>query len=176
MFRFVRALPHIEIERKSDPARVSLCTVNSSEHCCSGERCSCRVRVKGGKAQNEHIMSALPPKADLPPDLRTAPAASSSRTPPSRPRASPRVAQYGQAQFLRVSHFPSARLFLGTGRGRPRSIVDPRTDTFNQGSALNRGGSSEPRSRDPYRRRGSFLISRRQLLANAAIAASHVGS
>src|SRR5262249_24684233 len=33
-------------------------------------------------------MSALPPKADLPPDLRTTPAASSSRTPPSRPRAS----------------------------------------------------------------------------------------
>src|SRR5262249_36528573 len=32
----------------------------------------------------------LPPKADLPPDLRTTPAASSWRTPPSRPRASRR--------------------------------------------------------------------------------------
>jgi hypothetical protein len=30
----------------------------------------------------------LPPKADLPPDLRTTPAASSWRTPPSLPRAS----------------------------------------------------------------------------------------
>ena len=33
---------------------------------------------------------ALPPKADLPPDLRAAPATNSSRTPPSRPRASAR--------------------------------------------------------------------------------------
>src|SRR5262245_4504928 len=32
-------------------------------------------------------MSALRPKADLPADLRTTPAASFSRTPPSRPRA-----------------------------------------------------------------------------------------
>ena len=32
---------------------------------------------------------ALPPKANLPLDLRTTPAASSGRTPPSRPRASP---------------------------------------------------------------------------------------
>ena len=46
--------------------------------------------VKSGKAQNEHIMSALQPKADLPPDLRTPPAASSLRPPPSRPRASAR--------------------------------------------------------------------------------------
>jgi hypothetical protein len=29
MFRSVRAVPHIEIERESDPARVSLFTVNS---------------------------------------------------------------------------------------------------------------------------------------------------
>src|SRR5262249_5448636 len=34
------------------------------------------------------MFSSLPPKADLPPDLRTTPAASCSRTPPSRPRAS----------------------------------------------------------------------------------------
>src|SRR5262245_48680374 len=32
------------------------------------------------------MFSGLPPKADLPPDLRATPAASSSRTPPSRPR------------------------------------------------------------------------------------------
>src|SRR5215831_18594816 len=44
--------------------------------------------VKSGKAQNEHMFSGLPPKADLPPDLRTTPAASLLRTPPSRPRAS----------------------------------------------------------------------------------------
>src|SRR6516162_8794476 len=43
MFRSVQAVPN-EIERESDPARASLFTVNSSEHCCSGERCSCRVR------------------------------------------------------------------------------------------------------------------------------------
>jgi len=36
------------------------------------------------------MFSGLPPKADLPVDLRTTPAASSSRMPPSRPRASPR--------------------------------------------------------------------------------------
>jgi len=46
--------------------------------------------VKSGKAQNEQMFSRLPPKADLPPDLRTTPAASSSRMPPSRPRASAR--------------------------------------------------------------------------------------
>src|SRR5262249_7873109 len=34
------------------------------------------------------MLSALPRKADLPPDLRTTPAASSWRTLPSRPRAS----------------------------------------------------------------------------------------
>jgi hypothetical protein len=33
MFRSVRAVPHIEIERESDRARGSLFTVNSSEHC-----------------------------------------------------------------------------------------------------------------------------------------------
>src|SRR5262245_2184493 len=38
MFRSVRALPHIEIERESDPASFSLFTVNSSKQCCSGER------------------------------------------------------------------------------------------------------------------------------------------
>src|SRR6516225_4901965 len=32
------------------------------------------------------MFSDLPPKADLPPDLRTTPAASFSRTPPLRPR------------------------------------------------------------------------------------------
>src|SRR5262249_38991068 len=53
MFRSVRALPHIEIERESDPARVSLFTVNSSEHCCSGERCSCRVRDLGHPAMSD---------------------------------------------------------------------------------------------------------------------------
>src|SRR5262252_8822863 len=42
--------------------------------------------VRGGKAQNERMFSGLPPKADLPPDLRTTPVASSWRTPPSRPR------------------------------------------------------------------------------------------
>src|SRR5262249_6859520 len=47
-------------------------------------------RVKTGKAQNQQMLSALPPKADLPADLRTTPSASSSRTPPSRPRASAR--------------------------------------------------------------------------------------
>ena len=31
--------------------------------------------VKSGKAQNEQMFSGLPPKADLPPDLRTTPAA-----------------------------------------------------------------------------------------------------
>src|SRR6516162_9151216 len=49
----LRALPHIEIERESDPARVSLFTVNSSEHCCSGERCSCRVRDLGHPAMSD---------------------------------------------------------------------------------------------------------------------------
>src|SRR5262245_11619893 len=44
---------------------------------------------KNGKAQTEQTIFALPPKAGLP-DLRTSPAASSSRMPPSRPRASPR--------------------------------------------------------------------------------------
>jgi len=34
----------------------------------------------------------------------------------------------------------------------------PHGNTFNQGSALKKGGSLGPRSRDPYRRRGSFLI------------------
>jgi hypothetical protein len=65
------------------------------------------VRVKTGKAQNEQVFSGLPPKADPPTcalmsnDLdqtemvRAVPrglpgAANSSRTPPSRPRASPR--------------------------------------------------------------------------------------
>src|ERR1700719_480708 len=33
MLPSVRAVPHIEIERESDPARVCLFTVNSSEHC-----------------------------------------------------------------------------------------------------------------------------------------------
>src|SRR5262245_14919734 len=42
--------------------------------------------AKSGKAQNEHRFSGLPPKADLPPDLRTTPAASSWRTRPSRRR------------------------------------------------------------------------------------------
>ena len=36
------------------------------------------------------MFSGLPPKADLPPDLRTTPAVNSERTPPSRPRASAR--------------------------------------------------------------------------------------
>src|SRR5262245_38593950 len=43
--------------------------------------------LKSGKAQNEQMFSGLPPTADLPPDLRTTPAASSSRMLPSRPRA-----------------------------------------------------------------------------------------
>jgi len=47
---------------------------------------------KTGKAQTEQTISALPPKADLPPDLRTTPAASFSRMPQSRPRASARKA------------------------------------------------------------------------------------
>jgi hypothetical protein len=46
--------------------------------------------VKTGKTQNQQMFSGLPPKTDLPPDLRTTPAASFSRTPPSRPRASAR--------------------------------------------------------------------------------------
>jgi hypothetical protein len=45
MFRCVRAVPYFEIERESDPATVSLFTVNSLDHCFSGERCSFRVRV-----------------------------------------------------------------------------------------------------------------------------------
>src|SRR5262249_45763102 len=44
--------------------------------------------LKTAKAQNEQIFFGLPPKADLPPDLRAPPAASSWRPPPSRPRAS----------------------------------------------------------------------------------------
>src|SRR5262249_43367510 len=63
MFRSVRALPHIEIERESDPARVSLFTVNSSEHCCSGERCSCRVRDLGHPAMSAQC--PVCPKAPL---------------------------------------------------------------------------------------------------------------
>src|SRR5262249_43765616 len=47
-------------------------------------------RVKTGKTQNRKWFPVLPPRADLPPDLRTTPAASASRTPPSRPRASAR--------------------------------------------------------------------------------------
>ena len=35
------------------------------------------------------MFSGLPPKADLPPNLTTTPAVNSSRTPPSRPHASP---------------------------------------------------------------------------------------
>ena len=46
--------------------------------------------LRSGKAQNEHMFSGLRPKADLPPDLRTTPAASSWRTLPWQPRASPR--------------------------------------------------------------------------------------
>jgi hypothetical protein len=34
----------------------------------------------------------------------------------------------------------------------------------------------EPRSRDPYRRRGSSLVSRRQLLAKADMASSRVAA
>src|SRR5262245_64649551 len=42
----------------------------------------------GSKASTQQLRprSALPPKADLPPDLRTTPAVNSERTPPSRPR------------------------------------------------------------------------------------------
>src|SRR6516164_7447344 len=46
--------------------------------------------AKTGKAQNQQMFSGCPRKRNLPPDLRTTPAASFSRTPPSRPRASPR--------------------------------------------------------------------------------------
>src|SRR5262249_13471341 len=44
---------------------------------------SCRGFRFSGKAQTEQLFSGLPPKAELPPDLRTTPAASSSRTLPS---------------------------------------------------------------------------------------------
>ena len=37
---------------------------------------------RSGKAQNEQMLCGLPPKADLSPDLRTTPAASSWRTLP----------------------------------------------------------------------------------------------
>src|SRR5262245_23430967 len=40
--------------------------------------------------------------------------------------------------------FPSARLLPGTRRGRARSTVDPQGITFNQGSALKRGGLPNP--------------------------------
>src|SRR5262252_6226609 len=55
--------------------------------------------VRTGKAQNEHMFSGLRPKADLPPDLRTTPAASSSRTRSSRPRASQHSRAWG-VRFL----------------------------------------------------------------------------
>src|SRR5262249_24706385 len=49
-----------------------------------------RPASKPEKLSISRCFSGLPPKADLPPDLRTTPAANSSRTPPSRPRATTR--------------------------------------------------------------------------------------
>ena len=49
-------------------------------------------------------------------------------------------------------------LFPGTGRGRPRSIVDPRTEIPSTKECLRRGGLSNPAPAILYRRRGSFLI------------------
>src|SRR5215831_6892746 len=69
--------------------------------------------------------------------------------PPSQPRVSPHSREWPNMVRLSfsafISHFPSARLFPGTRRGRARSIVDPpHGNTFNQGSALKRGGLSNP--------------------------------
>jgi hypothetical protein len=50
--------------------------------------------------------------------------------------------------------FRAAFPWNGTG-ARAFYCRPPHGNTFNQGSALKRGGSPEPRSRDPYRRRGS---------------------
>jgi len=54
----------------------------------------CRLWVprpgQNRKNSESQMASGLPPKTDLPPDLRTTPAANSSRTPSSRPRASAR--------------------------------------------------------------------------------------
>src|SRR5262245_57635928 len=47
------------------------------------------TRSKPERLRIRQMLSALPPKADLPPDLRTTPAASPWRTPPSRPRGIP---------------------------------------------------------------------------------------
>jgi len=62
------------------------------------------------------MFSGLPPKADLPPDLRTTPAASFWRTPPSQPRASarasPGVMHRGIAQVQR-EHFDPPDLSRG---------------------------------------------------------------
>ena len=54
--------------------------------------------VKSGKAQNEHMFSGLPPKADLLPILDYF-RRNSSRMPPSRPRASQHSRAWG-VRFL----------------------------------------------------------------------------
>src|SRR5262249_53872781 len=48
-------------------------------------------------------------------------------------------------------------VFLERDGGAHVLLSTPARKYLNQGSAL-KGGSLEPRSRDPYRRRGSFLI------------------
>src|SRR5262249_46034918 len=94
--------------------------------------------------------------------------------------AASRVAASGPIWSSSVSprfafSFRAAFPWNGTG-ARAFYCRPPHGNTFNQGNAVKRGGSPEPRSRDPHRRRGSSLISRRQLLANAAIAASRVAA
>ena len=94
--------------------------------------------------------------------------------------AASRVAASGPIWSRSVSprfafSFRAAFPWNGTG-ARAFYCRPPHGNTFNQGSALKRGGSPEPRSRDPYRRRGSSLVSRRQLLAKADMASSRVAA
>src|SRR5262249_59012662 len=57
----------------------------------------------------------------------------------------------------REGEWPSCGVFLERDGGAHVLLPTRARKYLNQGSTL-KGGSLEPRSRDPYRRRGSFLI------------------
>jgi len=132
------------------------------------------------------MFSGLPPKAEPPPDLRTTPAASSWRTPPSRPRASTRLDFPDiNSRMLPVTlvvqgmlvHVNALILPLGVLFQFANSSPEPRqtcfiTRYFKEFFGMRVVERPCPISHDPC----SLFRLRRQLFANAATAASRVAA